>query len=80
MALDQLPVPALGLAASGGDDLEAVRARLEAAGHFWTYEDCAVVLVDYQKKMFEVIANRDLPHQRDDHRSERRLRPRNRGW
>src|SRR3954454_10049897 len=34
MALDQLPVSAFGLAASGGDDLKAVRARLEAAGHF----------------------------------------------
>ncbi|HMJ35963.1 MAG TPA: hypothetical protein VK501_18810 [Baekduia sp.] len=21
----------------------------------WTYEDCAVVLIDYQKEMFEVI-------------------------
>src|SRR3954466_9221509 len=33
VVLDQLPVPAFGLAASGGDDLEAVRARLEAARH-----------------------------------------------
>src|SRR3954465_3931165 len=33
VVLDQLPVPPLGLAASGGDDLEAVRARFEAARH-----------------------------------------------
>src|SRR4051794_33812502 len=33
VALDQLAIPAFGLAASGGDDLEAVRARLEAARH-----------------------------------------------
>src|SRR4051794_23295606 len=33
VALDQLAIPAFGLAASGGDDLEAVRACLEAARH-----------------------------------------------
>src|ERR687897_393518 len=31
--LDQHPIPAFGLAASGGDDLEAVRTRLEATRH-----------------------------------------------
>ncbi|HEY1236993.1 MAG TPA: hypothetical protein VGE91_01555 [Solirubrobacterales bacterium] len=34
MALDALAVSALGLAASGGDDLESVRARLEARATF----------------------------------------------
>jgi nicotinamidase-related amidase len=27
----------------------------------WTYEDCALVLIDYQEKMFEVIRSETSP-------------------
>jgi hypothetical protein len=40
----------------------------------WTHEDCALVLIDYQKEMFEVIRSETDDRRRAERHREGRLR------
>src|SRR3954451_23613596 len=57
VVFDELPVPAVGLAAAGGDDLQALRASLEAAGHLRRDAD-HVPLLDLDDLVVELDAAR----------------------
>src|SRR3954470_18247105 len=57
VVFDELPVPAVGLAAAGGDDLQALRAGLEAAGHLRRDAD-HVPLLDLDDLVVELDAAR----------------------
>ena len=59
VTLDQFAVPAFGLAASGGDDLKAIRARLEAARHFGRDAD-HIPLLDLDDLVVELDAARAI--------------------
>src|SRR3954453_24002426 len=57
VAFDELPVPAVGLAAAGGDDLEAVRPQFEAAANLRRDAD-HVQLLDFDNLVFKLNASR----------------------